>query len=137
MGALQPLLDRLAAIKSSFPTQQWTWDGRFDAVAATFASNVAEQARASAGHGLPDAWTPATLSQAPEPPRAMCKEAGGVRPGQLLLTGADVAGVPPFGLWWPWGGGATITLRIGLAGSEVTAEHLALLRAAFGVASAA
>jgi hypothetical protein len=134
MGALQPLLDRLAAIKSSFPAPKWTWDSRFEAVAATFPSTSEAQARASVALGLPDAWTPGTLEQAPELPRALCEDSGGLRPGQLLLTGAEVAGVTPFGLWWPWGGGATVTLRIGLAGSEITAEHHAQLRAAFGAA---
>ena len=135
MGALQPLFDRLAAIKSSFPTQQWTWDARFEMVAATFASKVEAQARASAALGLPDAWTPGTLAQAPAGPRAMCEDSGGLRPGQLLLSGAEVAGVAPFGLWWPWGSGTTLTLRIGLAGSAISAEHHAQLRAAFGVAT--
>ena len=133
MGALQPLLDRLAAIKASFPTKTWAWDGRFDAVSATFPSTVEAQARTSAAHALPDAWTPASLGQAPEQPRAVCEEFGGLRPGQLLLSGAEIDGVTPFGLWWPWGGGATITLRIGLAGPGVIAEHHAQLRAAFGV----
>lgn len=133
MEALQPLLDRFAAIKSSFPTQTWAWDSRFDVVSATFPSKVEAEARKSAAHALPDVWTSVTLGQAPEQPRTACQKSGGLRAGQLLLSGAEVEGVTPFGLWWPWGGGETITLRIGLAGAGVTAEHRAQLRGAFGV----
>jgi hypothetical protein len=38
-----------------------------------------------------------------------------------------------YGLWWPWSGGETITLRIGIADLAADADPLPRLRELFGV----
>ena len=49
---------------------------------------------------------------------------GGIRSTQLILSGNVVAGVAPYGLWWPWDESQTISLRIGLEGATNADQDL-------------
>jgi hypothetical protein len=125
---MQVLIDRLAELQRTWPSGTWSWDDRFLAVAATFRSDVSEQARASAVAALPHCFDSKTIADAPTLLRAVCARTGGLRTGQLLFASEPVGNVTAYGLWWPWSGGTTITLRIGLDGASAD-----LLRAPFGV----
>ena len=48
------------------------------------------------------------------------------------LGGDELSSPGLFGLWWPWGGGDKITLRIGILDISGTAEPLPRIRALFG-----
>ena len=122
----QPLLDSLSRLKASWPGGEWTWDARFAAVASSFAAELEPAARASAQHAMTRGWTTKSLENAPESLRQLAERTGGLRQGQRLLAGTSDA---LFGLWWPWGGGDTVTLRIGFTDASVTPR----LRALFGV----
>ena len=120
------MLDQLAQLKSSWPGTEWTWDSRFSTVGSSFTLALEPQARASAKHALTREWTVNTLADAPEGLRALAARSGGLRAGQKLLAGDDD---PLFGLWWPWGNGQTITLRIGCFDDDANT----MVRALFGV----
>ena len=122
----------LAELIGAWPGNAWSWDGRFDAFASTFTSDIEAKARAALTLALPQHWTSQTLAEAPTLLREICDGTGGLRAGQLLFGGATVEGVTPYGLWWPWGGGKTITLRLGFAGADEAA--LARLRTVFHLA---
>jgi hypothetical protein len=77
-------------------------------------------------HALTRGWTMKSIDAAPQALREMCDKTGGLREGQRLLAGTQDS---LFGLWWPWGNGQTITLRIGFSSAEATPR----LRALFGV----
>jgi hypothetical protein len=115
----------------AWPGRGWTWDGRFGAFASTFGAPVEAQARAALSLALPGQWTSATLPQAPEALRAICAASGGLRADQLLFGGKTKDGVTPYGLWWPWSGGQTLTLRLGFHGADSAA--MAKLRQLFAV----
>lgn len=122
----QPMIDRLGKLKATWPGSAWTWDGRFSTVASQFTAALEPAVRASAVLALTRGWTVKTLASAPEALRELCERTGGLRAGQRLLAGdSDEL----FGLWWPWGSGENITLRIGVSVAEVTPR----LRATFGV----
>ena len=123
--------DALAELARAWPGQPWTWDGRFSAFASTFGIAAEPQARAALALALPEHWTSATLAKAPETLRGICSRSGGLRGGQFLFGGAAFDGVTPFALWWPWGGGETITLRLGFSGAD--AATMARLKALFAV----
>jgi hypothetical protein len=123
--------DALAELARSWPGHGWTWDGRFGTVASTFGPAVHKQARAALALALPSQWTSETLDRAPEPLRKICSATGGLRATQLLFGGPSFGGVTPYGLWWPWSDGQTLTLRLGFDGAD--AAMLAKLRAQFGV----
>jgi hypothetical protein len=125
---VQPVLDQLAKLKASWPGAEWSWDGRFSAVASSFARDVEPAARESMKHALSRGWTGKTIEEAPAALRAITDHTGGLRSKQRLLAGdGDLL----FALWWPWGGGDQITLRLGFVGGDPDA--IQRLRALFGV----
>ncbi len=129
--ALRPLLDALKRLRADWPGGGWSWDGRLSCAASTFSIDLAKRARAAASVAMPVDWTDGTVAGAPAAVRDAVKRAGGVRPGQLVLSAEPVASVTTYGLWWPWDNGKTISLRVGLVGGP--AALTARLRATFGV----
>src|SRR5579862_5528907 len=99
---IQPLFDGLKRLKASWPARGWSWDNRFVCVASTFTQPFEPAARKSAAEALPAEWTATTLGQASPQLRDLAARTGGLRAGQLLLTGGPVGGLLAFGLWWPW-----------------------------------
>src|SRR3954465_10932122 len=114
MDPWQTLLDRLTLLRDSWPTPPWAWDGRFKTIVASFGADLEPKARASAMHAFPRGWTTKSLESAPPEFQALAQQTGGLRAGQRLLGGPDDLGALLFGLWWPWGGGDTVSLRIGV-----------------------
>ncbi len=95
-------------------------------MASQFTKAIEPAVRASAVLALTRGWTVKNLAEAPQGLRDLCEKTGGLRAGQRLLAGDSDA---LFGLWWPWGSGENITLRIGISAPEVAPR----LRAMFGV----
>jgi hypothetical protein len=133
MTTWQPLLDRLTQLKDSWPAPPWTWDGRFSAIASSFGADLEPAVRTSAMLAFPRGWTTRSLDTAPPELRALAERTGGLRAGQRLLGGDLLASPNLFGLWWPWGGGDRITLRIGILDLAGDAEPLPRVRELFGV----
>lgn len=109
----KPVLDILTLVKRGWPNQTWSWDDRFTMILSSFPKEQEMQARASAAHALSYAWDSKSIATAPAGLRAICERTGGLRAGQMMMAG-KAGGVVLYGLWWPWGGGATITLRLGI-----------------------
>jgi hypothetical protein len=55
-----------------------------------------------------------------------------LRSTQRVLGGDERTAAALFGLWWPWGSGEKITLRIGLMNLAPTADPLPRIRKLFG-----
>src|SRR4029079_18319137 len=87
-------------------------------VAASFGKEIAERVRVAMTGVLDSEWTGTTLGGAPPEVRALASKHGGVRSGQFLFSGRLVEGMHLYGLWWPWGDGATISLRVGIANCQ-------------------
>ena len=130
-----PLLERLTMLKDSWPAPPWTWDGRFSAVASSFAATDEAVIRASAQFAFPRGWTVKTLDTAPPELVAITQRTGGLRANQRLLGGDPVTCPALFGLWWPWGNGDKVTLRIGLVDVSGDADPLPQLRQLFGIST--
>jgi len=82
---------------------------------------------------LPVEWSETTLRKAPPVIHEVADATGGVRADQLLLATSSISGVIAYGLWWPWGNGVNISLRVGLAGSNTERDNVKL-RTLFRVA---
>jgi hypothetical protein len=130
----QPLLDSLEKLRGQWPGASWGWDPRFKSVASSFDKEIADRARAAMVGVLDDEWSPTGISGAPPDVRALAGKYGGIRPGQLLFTGGSADGMYLFGLWWPWGDGATISLRVGVANCNRPTEVYPQVRALFRIA---
>ncbi|CAN5871843.1 hypothetical protein BH11MYX3_BH11MYX3_46980 [soil metagenome] len=133
MTTWQPLLDRLTQLKDTWPAPPWTWDSRFSTIASSFEAAQEPLVRASAMLAFPRGGTVASRDAAPPELRAIAERTGGLRAGQRLLGGDPITSPGLYGLWWPWGGNAKVTLRIGILDVTANAEPLPRLRDMFGV----
>ena len=129
----QPLLDALATLRAAWPASDWTWDPRFKCVTSSLSSAMAPSVRPLLAAVVPAEWTPQSFASAPDAVRALEARCGDLRAGQLLFTGELVAGMLPFGMWWPWGDGSKISVRLSIANSDRQKELYPLLRALFGI----
>ncbi len=123
----------LQALKTAWPMKGWSWDSRLYCIASSFGAHNSEDARAAIAKGLSQSWTKDTIGSAPERVQALATQCEGIRKGQLLLTGGDLDGLLPFGLWWPWEESPTISFRLGLAELDPSHRHYARLFNIFGV----
>ena|SRR5436190_14809008 len=128
----QELFDALERLKAKWPAPDWTYDRRLKCVASSIPINLEAGARAAMTEVLPTSWSSQTLADAPEKVRKLAEGCGGVRSSQLLFWGGGAA-VGAFGLWWPWGDGMTVSLRIGLHDVALPKEHYPKLRDIFGI----
>lgn len=130
----QPLLDAFAQLRAGWPGAEWTWDPRFKCLTSSLPTAQAPAARAALLPVAGSEWTAESFPAAPLEVRALEERCGDLRPGQLLFTGAPVSGMVPFAMWWPWGDGAKVSVRLSIANSDRQKELYPLLRALFGIA---
>ncbi|HEY2903437.1 MAG TPA: hypothetical protein VGL59_22825 [Polyangia bacterium] len=126
----------LMKVRAGWPAPEWGYDRRMKCVMSTIEMTQKNLAQAAYAGVLPLVFDSVTLAQAPAAPRALADEYGGVRPGQLLLWGGEPGAPGVFGLWWPWGDGKSVSLRIGLHDIDAPKVRYPSLRDAFGVPQA-
>jgi hypothetical protein len=131
--AWQPLFDSLTRMRGSWPTRGWSWDPRLQCCTSSFTTEQEPAARTATAMALTTEYTSATIIRAPQALRDVADRAGGVRVGQLVLSCGPVAGLIVYGLWWPWGDGETVSLRVGLADADPQREPSLKFRDVFGV----
>lgn len=128
-----PLLAGMRKLRTSWPARGWSWDTRLGCVSSSFGADHEAVARAAATEALPTTWTSTTIVKATPQLREIAERTGGLRSGQLLLSGRPMGRILPFGLWWPWGDGISISLRIGLGGIDTNDDPSQEFRDIFGV----
>ncbi|MBA3392794.1 MAG: hypothetical protein H0T89_09125 [Deltaproteobacteria bacterium] len=128
----EALMEKLRLFQSTWPSPTWEWDSRFTMIASAFDKAQELAARESAATLLTYAWTSATLVNAPTGLQEICSRSGGLRGGQMLMAG-KAGGLVLYGLWWPWGGGSKITLRLGIGECEVMEPPFPQVRHMFNV----
>ena len=124
---------RLTTLKSTWPARAWSWDSRFTCITSSFTVEFDTPARAAAKAALPVEYTSTTLARASSNIRRVAERTGGLRAGQMLLSTDDTPDLVVFGLWWPWGDGATTSFRVGLADLEWNDEPYPRMREIFNV----
>jgi len=90
----------------------WKWEDRFEVALAEF--NVANQdnIRGILERFLANRWDNSTISNAPHSIQQLLNKFIGLKTGQLLFTSDTEQDDFLFGLWWPWGNGNTISIRV-------------------------
>ncbi len=131
--AWQPLFERFGKLNGMWPTRGWTWDNRFNCVTSSFTVEQEKAARAAVAELFVEQWSASTIARAPAALREVAERTGGVRSGQVVLATATTAGLTGFGLWWPWGDGETISLRVGMLEADPAKEPYNKFRDLFGV----
>jgi len=131
--AWQTLSDGPPRLKAGWPTRGWSWDSRLGCVTSSFTTEQEPKARSAAREILVNEWTSTTIARAPQNVRDIAERSGGVRAGQLVFSAGPYSGLTAFGLWWPWGDGETVSLRIGLCDVDPAREPQVRFRDVFGV----
>jgi hypothetical protein len=129
----QPILDRLTLLRDAWPARDWTWDHRFKCATSTLAAEAAPKGKSVLLAATPAEWDAASFASAPDAVRGLEERCGDLRPGQALLTADPVASAILFAMWWPWGDGSKISIRIGVANSDRSTELYPLMRSLFGI----
>ena len=115
----------------------WKWDRRFETVLAEFGVGQEADVRAILENSLDVTWDSSSVGNATDIVRAISANFGGLRPGQLLFTSDPNRDALAFCMWWPWGNGKEISIRIGPTykdlGDSERADKVELFRAWFGV----
>jgi hypothetical protein len=134
--AWEAVFGGLIRLRDRWPAPDWTYDRRLRCVASSIPLAEELAARAAIAEALPVTFSAASLAEAPDGVRALADGCGGLRAAQQLLWGGDVAGPGAFGLWWPWGDGTTVTLRVGLHHVDLPKVRYPRLRDVFGIRQA-
>jgi hypothetical protein len=134
--AWETVFGTLERLRDRWPSSDWSYDRRLKCVASSIPMSGESTARAAFADVLPGVWSTATLPGAPDAIRVFSETCGGVRAAQQLLWGGEADGPGAFGLWWPWGDGTTVTLRIGLHGVDLPKQRYPRLRDVFGIPQA-
>ncbi len=122
--SLDAHLAALQELRRRWTTGTWSWEARTSTVTTAVSGEQIAVARALTLCALPQCFDRTTLAKAPPELAALVAARGGLRGEQLAFADG-----PHFGLWWPWGGGGTVSIRIGLVRGD--AEHERALRAIF------
>jgi hypothetical protein len=93
------------------PFLSWEWDDRFETALAVVKKDQFQAAEGALIASLGARWT--ASDAIPDDVSAIASSLGGLRSGQLFF--ATEAGGDPilYCAWWPWGGNAQASLRVG------------------------
>ncbi len=113
-------------IEESRSILSWSWDERFACVLAQFSIDQNAQVLEILEKNFCDKWDSSSIKEASKRVQLISHSLGGIRPGQFLLTTESEQDVILLGVWWPWGNGKVISIRIipnteGLSDSDMTA----------------
>lgn len=103
-------------------------------VTSSFSTEFEAKARSAIAEAFSLEWTSSTVTKAPPVLREYVDRYGGLRQGQFLFSSGPLGGnLVAFGLWWPWGDGGTVSMRLGFADVDPGRETYARVREIFGV----
>lgn len=92
---------------------EWKWDGRLGTATAAFGADLHAAVRATLDACFERCWSSTEIGAASARVTAVAAKLGGLRGGQLLWVASPDAPVMLFCAWWPWGGGARVSIRVG------------------------
>ncbi|MBN2342611.1 MAG: hypothetical protein JXX29_19630 [Deltaproteobacteria bacterium] len=91
---------------------KWEWDARFSGALTSFEKSNEPFVLQTLSHAFTHEWTVANIENAPEAVLIAADFLGGLRSGQRLFTTAFQNDTFCIAAYWPWGNGATVSLRI-------------------------
>jgi len=94
---------------------KWKWDDRFEALLAEFTLQTQDTVTGVLKKHLRNAWDDKTIKKAPDAVKTSSRYFGNLRKGQLLFTTAPEDSDQILAVWWPWGDGQSVSVRITVA----------------------
>jgi len=105
--------DICARISLNVPSRcAWCWDEVFGMALVVFDRGDMDLVYFPMTQEFEALWDIASIDRAPQHFRRHVNETFGIIPGQKIFTVTDAHTL--FAVWWPWGDGAKISLRVGL-----------------------
>jgi hypothetical protein len=96
------------------PAFPWQWDATFQTVLVAIDCSEMDLVLFPITLEFDEQWDFATVQNLPSGFYRYFNDRFGIVPGQKIFTSQDADGRVLFAVWWPWGDGTTISLRIGL-----------------------
>ena len=91
----------------------WRWEESRQMILSEFANGKAEQTLAVLRNNFIDEWDKKTIKRAPKDLKAQLGELAKITKEQKLFTRPATDTQPAvLAIWWPWGHGATLSLRL-------------------------
>lgn len=115
-------------------TLTYEWDDRFDGILAAFEVGSKEVIFETLSSQFGQSWDHASIGSAPSSIKSAAKEFGGLAPEQLMFACGLTQEIILLGLWWPWGNGATISIRLIPYSTGAADKALDEVRASLGSA---
>ncbi len=106
----------------------WQWDDRFQTALSSFITIDSKQVEDLLMPTFAFVWDAKSIRQASPIVQQIAADVG-LHPGQRLYTTDPNSSLVLFGAWWPWGNGETISLRMGVSASSLSASDAAALQA--------
>ncbi|MFT5757595.1 MAG: hypothetical protein ACI9LM_002331 [Alteromonadaceae bacterium] len=92
---------------------KWRWEESRQAILSEFASGKAEQTLAVLRSNFKDEWDRKTIKKAPKDLKDQLGELANITKEQKLFTRPATDQHPAtLAIWWPWGHGSTLSLRL-------------------------
>lgn len=121
--------DFLAAFASTMPDfLQWEWDDQHDGVVAILEIDAAHAVLAVLDVHCPGDWDRSSIRRAPALVRRARRQFGGLQAKQRIFASALADDVLLLGLWWPWGHGGSVSIRLVPFGPDAAPTELAAAR---------
>ena len=93
---------------------RWSWDEMFNTALVVFDKSDMDVIYIPITQEFDAQWDFTTIENAPSHFYTYFNRVFGVVPGQKIFTSTDTTGTILFAVWWPWGDGKKISLRVGL-----------------------
>ena len=98
---------------SSETLLEWKWDSRFNTALAEFVAEKTEDVKEILDKIFTEVWETTNIIGAPDNVKTIDYLFGSLMYGQQLLTTDPKQNLILYCIWWPWGNGETVSIRIG------------------------
>ena len=90
----------------------WKWEDRFETALAEFNISDKDKIHGILERFLTNTWDSSTINNANDVAQQIVNKFDGLKKGQLLFTTDTKQDDFLFGVWWPWGNGNKISIRV-------------------------
>jgi len=97
----------------------WEWDDRFDVPLLVFPKDMEEEIHTLVKRHFTHQWDINSIKMSPPAIRKLLDKCFGIRDGQTVYATDTNREAFLFALYWPWGDGTTISLRVSLTGKGI------------------
>jgi hypothetical protein len=107
----------------------WKWDDRFETALTECNVSNKDSIRIILERFLTSIWEGSNIDNAPDIVQTIVNKFGGLMPGQLLFTADTKQDDFLYGVWWPWGDGNKISIRVAPSCIKLsTSEYIELIK---------